>query len=1106
MPRPLLISKKISPFILLIAVIWLHMPLTVMGQYFRFGKNKIQYSPQNWSYLQSDHFDIFYYDGAEDLAQYTAQVAENAYQDTRVLFQHELTQRVPILIYQGHNDFVVTNAVDLPIYSEGISGVTEPYKNRIALPFVGDYRQYRHTLHHELIHAVINDVYFGGALESFLRPAMRLNIPHWFNEGLAEYAAEGWSSDADDWLRDATLHDDVPDIQDIYGFASYQAGQGVWDYIAEQYGRGKIGEILQRLRVTHAFEGTFEQATGLSLSELSNRWRQSLKQIHYPELTVRQDFMDYARPVITLENGGLYNTSPALSPKGDQMAFISTENGLFDVYLADPERGEVLRRLIKGQTSAEFESLRILTPGLCWSPDGKFLALAVKSGSSDAIAILNVESGESRQIRIPRIDQILSLSWNPKYEQIAFSASFGSQSDIFVLDMSSGEISNYTDDVFSDHEPSWSPDGEFILFHSDRGAQTMVRRHHANTFEMANHDYSQYDIYRLVPGARFVERLTFETQWDDKSPQFANDPGRLLFLSDRNGILNLYEKDLINGETRPVTNSLTGITQYSLSRDGSKAAILGLKEGTPQIYLVRTPFTRALNLEELEPSIWAQRVLQDRTPLAPALALANPDLQISNPFIRDALDGIPYIRGPRPSPELLASRSRALEARRSNTPPASSEEEPFVARSTTMDTTRYGNVRVNFRDYIFSNVDEEDEADLQWLLNPFDVEDNIAEDGRFKEKKYKLRFSPDLVYGTAGYDALFGVQGFTQITFSDMLGNHRVFVASNLLIDLRNSDYMLSYTYLPRQIDWQVAGFHVSRLLPDNTRQTIYRYRQYGGGVAFSYPLDKFRRLDLDLSIVGVSQADIVEPSIPSVTRTLFYPALTYTRDVTTPGMFYPIAGNRWALRLSGSPGGFSAGTVQFISLLSDVRTYTSFGRGRYSIALRGSAGTSFGPAQQLFYAAGVQNWLNRRFDDENGFPIEDISDFIFATPIMPLRGYNLNARNGSNFGLVNFEVRFPLVNSLVPRSLPIIPIYNIQGTLFSDVGAIWGGRGLNNAFNVFKDDESGMRVLDDMLVSAGVGLRGLLFGYPVRMDLAWPHDGQEWKRYSLHFSVGLDF
>ncbi len=1082
------------------------------AQYFSFGKNKIQYDEREWSFLQSKHFDIYYYEGARHLADFTARAAEEAYHQAERLFDHRISNRIPVIVYQSHNDFAVTNAVNLPTFSEGIAAVTEPYKNRIAIPFVGDYRQFRQTLHHELIHAVINDIYYGGTLQSILQNNIALRIPHWFNEGLAEYASEGWSSDADDWLRDAIINDDVADIAYINGFASYQAGQGVWDYVAEQYGQEKIGEILQRLRLTHSIEASFKRATGLSLEELSERWKKTLKQIYYPELGARESLTDFARKFVWEENGGFYNTSPALSPLGDRMAFISSVNGLFDVMIIDTNEGTV-EKLIDGQTSAEYESLRILTPGLSWSPDGKQLALAVKSGPSDAIAVVDIDSRKSTHYRIPDVDQIVAVSWSPDGSRIAFEAAMDTQSDLFVLDLNTHETINYTNDVFSDHEPGWSPDGKSIVFHSDRGSYTELGAYQAGDFAMVEHDYGQYDIYLLPLDEKAARRLTYNTTWDDHSPKFGSDPNRLLFISDRNGIFNLYEKDLLSGTVRPLTNSLNGISQVALSADGDEAALVSLEQGRTLIYLMKSPFSRQVEADELPPNVWAQRVMQETIAPAPAITLAPKSLQRDNPFIRDATDGIAYVRQPKSDGALLADRLMLLANRSplsvSSTPLLSEdmdeEEESTITRST-WDSTRYGSVNVNFEDYIFADRQDAVTDELAFLRDPFEPEDNVDSEGNFKPKRYKLRFSPDLVYGSAGYDALFGVQGITQITFSDMLGDHRVMVASNLLIDLRNSDYMMSYAYLPNRLDWSTSTFHVSRLLPDNNRNTIYRYRQYGLRFNASYPLDKFRRIDANMSIVGVSQADIIEPSFPAITRALLYPSVTFTRDVTTPGMLYPISGSRFAFSVAGSPFSFSDGKVRFITLLGDVRRYFDLGRGRYTLALRASGGTSLGPTQQLFYTAGVQNWVNREFDSENGFPIDDISDFILATPVLPLRGYHINARSGTNFGLFNAELRFPLVAAILPGPIPILPLYNVEGSAFTDVGMVWGGRGLGNPLNFFKTSEDGERVFDDMIGSVGLGLRAILLGYPVRVDFAWPHNGQRFGKQRTYISFGFDF
>src|SRR5690606_39305577 len=120
--------------------------------------------------------------------------------------------------------------------------------------------------------------------------------------------------------------------------------------------------------------------------------------------------------------------------------------------------GRVIRKLGDGQNNTQFESLRILTPGIPWSPDGSRIAVAVKRGPSDAIALVDVNTGKSTHYRVPGVDQIVTVSWSPKGDKLAFEASMDSQSDIYVLDLDTRETINYTNDIFSDHEPSWWPD------------------------------------------------------------------------------------------------------------------------------------------------------------------------------------------------------------------------------------------------------------------------------------------------------------------------------------------------------------------------------------------------------------------------------------------------------------------------------------------------------------------------------------------------------------------------------------------------------------------------------------------------------------------------
>src|SRR5690606_30306894 len=80
------------------------LPQHAAAQYFRFGKNKVQYDAQDWNYVQSKHFDVYYYGGGYYLADFTAKAAEDAYEQIAELFQHQISDRIPLLVYQSHND------------------------------------------------------------------------------------------------------------------------------------------------------------------------------------------------------------------------------------------------------------------------------------------------------------------------------------------------------------------------------------------------------------------------------------------------------------------------------------------------------------------------------------------------------------------------------------------------------------------------------------------------------------------------------------------------------------------------------------------------------------------------------------------------------------------------------------------------------------------------------------------------------------------------------------------------------------------------------------------------------------------------------------------
>jgi len=52
-------------------------------------------------------------------------------------------------------------------------------------------RAFRHVIAHELTHAVLNDMFYGGTFQTSLSTNSMFEIPIWMNEGLAEWESLG---------------------------------------------------------------------------------------------------------------------------------------------------------------------------------------------------------------------------------------------------------------------------------------------------------------------------------------------------------------------------------------------------------------------------------------------------------------------------------------------------------------------------------------------------------------------------------------------------------------------------------------------------------------------------------------------------------------------------------------------------------------------------------------------------------------------------------------------------------------------------------------------------------------------------------------------------
>ncbi len=1007
--------------------------LTVIAAWAQFGKNKVQYKTFNWHYLQSEHFDVYFYKGAYQLASFVANIAESSYVDLKSDFEYELSKRVVIILYKSHNDFEQTNVV-AEFLPEGVGGVTELYKNRVVIPYEGSYAQLRHVIHHELVHAVMNDMLYGGSIQSIISGQV-VPVPTWFAEGLAEFFSMGWDTRADMILRDATISGYLPPIQYLSYYMAYQGGQSVFRYIAQRYGNQKISEILHKLKGSFRFEGAFKSALGINLKELSEQWQKAMRKEYWPDIADRKESDEIARRLTNHKKKKNYlNSSPALSPKGDKLVFLSDRDGKQSIYLMDVLENKIIKRLIKGESSTNFEELKWLTPGMGFSPDGKKVVFAAKAGDQDALYIYDLDSGKIRQHKF-NLDGIYSAAWSPTGADIAFIGQMNGASDIYIYDIKKDSLRQITNDVFSDGYPKWSPDGKRLIFISDRG-RFVNPDSIPKDFDMSKHDFRNYDVYIIDADGSHIRRIT-NTPYRESDPIFAPDNKTVFYVSDRNGIFNIYRQDLETDSSYAITNLLTGAFQLTMDKDGKQLVFASFEEGGWDLYLLNNPL-------EMK-----------------AVTLKN---------------------------TVYFNELKNQKKKKPKTKPVAVKEKPIKKEVKIPRATDYSK-------YVFADMDRRTRVKKVKVALP--EKEYKFPDGHYKVHNYRVKFSPDLVNGAAYYNTLWGFQGYTSIAFSDVLGNHKIFLGTNLVFDLRNSYINLQYWYLPHRTDYGFMLFNYANTYLSGYYGLI-RYRNYGAWFMASYPFSKFTRAEFYVNWWNSSLDYILIDEFSQSVHSIL-PGFRFIHDTSEWSYFDtgPRDGFRGSVNLMFSPH-YTKNSPEFTTLEVDLRRYFKI-TNDYSFALRLNSGMSRGKNPQQFFLGGEMNWLNRKFN--GNIRLTSIYDVYFSEFITPLRGARFYEKTGNNFVLFNGEFRFPFI-PYMQLGFPPMRLGNIKGVLFTDIGSAWDSR-WSKEFRGVKDGR-----LNDIVMGYGVGTRVFLsfLGFILKYDVAWRYDLKKSSKPMHYISIGVDF
>jgi TolB protein len=293
--------------------------------------------------------------------------------------------------------------------------------------------------------------------------------------------------------------------------------------------------------------------------------------------------------VVLEESDNLCAENPAWSPDGKRLAFANgrakgREGQYYTVHVVNANGTGLLE--LTG-----FEANHVWA---VWSPDGSQVGLEVSYDAGTKYYLMKADgSGEPVEV------SSISAEWYPWYwpkwggAKPALAGqcrmAYEQDGDIYVKNCDGSGVYRVTDHPAMDRNPAWSPDGQRIVFSSERGRQPVPAGYTGGFLYLVNADGSN------------LTRLTFEEGdgTNDITPDWSPDGSRIAFH--RNGMLAIVNPDGSNLSVILQESDELSVINPVWSPDGQRLAFIsGRGDVEVTVYLVNADGTGLLELKDFE--------------------------------------------------------------------------------------------------------------------------------------------------------------------------------------------------------------------------------------------------------------------------------------------------------------------------------------------------------------------------------------------------------------------------------------------------------------------------------------------------------------------------